>query len=200
MVAAAHGVLRWLGGARRAWPTGAERWIAQHAERPASRDQTKKVHRMPCSVGNGWTNFFGPRGRTDRVLFPTSQRNRPVRVLVGFQDAAREAEVDPCGYLAEAQVGVTSTGVPCLFGQRIQLPASAPPSALAATADKLHCPPTRVAAVGVRPVQDGSGCRGRRPAQPSRAATPSRRGSDASGQRPRDPSVAGVSRALRVAG
>jgi hypothetical protein len=45
------------------------------------------------------------------VLFPTSQRNRPVRVLVQVSKTRRtKREVDPCQYLAEAQVGVASTG------------------------------------------------------------------------------------------
>jgi hypothetical protein len=58
--------------------------------------------------------------------------------------------------LAEAQVGVTRTGVPCLFGHRIKLSATAPASALAATADEFDRPTTQVVAVAVRPVQDSS--------------------------------------------
>ena len=40
--------------------------------------------------------FFGPRHRAGRVLFPISQRNRPVRVLVQVSKTRRaKREVDP---------------------------------------------------------------------------------------------------------
>jgi hypothetical protein len=75
------------------------------------------------------------------MLFPPSQRNRPIRVLVQVSKTRRaKREVDPCQYLAEAQVGVASTGGLSLLGHLKQLPASAPAPALAATAGKLHRP------------------------------------------------------------
>jgi hypothetical protein len=91
-------VLRWLGGARRAWPHRGRAVDTQHAERPVSRDKTKKVHRICCRVVSTWLDelLFGPSTPDG----PCAISDQPAestgpRLGAGFQDAAREAEVDP---------------------------------------------------------------------------------------------------------
>jgi hypothetical protein len=81
-------------------PTGAERWITQRAERPVSRDETKKVHRMRCRVvSTGWTNFFRPldTGRAVCYFRPASGIDRSASWCRFPRRGARSARSIPTG-------------------------------------------------------------------------------------------------------
>ena len=102
----------------------------------------RKSSRMRCCVASTWLDeLFSAldTGRAACYFRPASGIDRSASWCRCPRRGAKR-EVDPCGNLAEAQVGVASTGRLSLLGHLKQRPASAPPSALAATAGKLHRP------------------------------------------------------------
>jgi hypothetical protein len=71
-------------------------WLQEHTERPGSRKEAEKVHRISDWRNDAERTFSDHRRRTGRVLAATRQRNRPVRVLVQVSKTRRaEREVDP---------------------------------------------------------------------------------------------------------
>jgi hypothetical protein len=85
-------VLRWLVGARRAWPTGPERWIPSTRNGRYRGMRRKKFSECAVLCRYGRTNFFGPSTPDE----PCAISDQPAestgpRLGAGFQDAAHEA-------------------------------------------------------------------------------------------------------------